>query len=129
MRKVEQPAIRLDILALVPTLYKQCSHCEMMLGPSGIGEKVHQANLQEYPTEMLDEYARLSDWIKELAQRYGRAIQIRVIDPQSGLGLWKSLRHRVRQYPTFIINHKQTYAGWNKDVLEEMLQRALKETG
>lgn len=128
MRKISQrPAVYLDILALVPTVYKQCSSCEMVLGQSGIGEKARQEHLQEYPAEMLDEYVRLSDWIRELAQRYGKAIQIRVIDPQSGLGLWKSLRHGVRHYPTFIINHKQTYAGWDKDKLEELLQNALKE--
>ena len=59
--------------------------------------------MREYPTDMLEDHIRLSDWVTELSQRYGQAIEIRVIDPQSGLGLWKSLRYWVREYPTFIV--------------------------
>ena len=64
--------------------------------------------------------------IREIAaRRYGEAIEIRVIDPQSALGLWKSLRHWVRKYPTFIVNGREKYTGWDKDALEEILRRTL----
>jgi hypothetical protein len=68
---------------------------------------------------------RLSDWVMELSERYGRGIQIRVIDPQSGLGLYKCLRHRVRKYPTFIVNGKAKYTGWDRAALETLLRDAL----
>jgi hypothetical protein len=77
----------------------------------------------EYPTDMLQDHIRLSEWVVELSQRYGPDIEIRVIDPQSGLGLWKSLRHWVRKYPAFIVNGKKKYTGWDKDALERVLQR------
>jgi len=54
---------------------------------------------------------------------YGPDIEIRVIDSQSGLGLWKSLRYWVRKYATFIVNGKKKYTGWDKDALEGVLQR------
>jgi hypothetical protein len=37
----------------------------------------------------------------------------------------KSLRHRVRQYPAFIVNGKARYTGWDKAALEALLQAAL----
>jgi hypothetical protein len=80
--------------------------------------------MREYPPELLEDHVRLSDWVVELSQRYGPGIQIRVIDPQSGLGLLKSLRHRVRKYPTFIVNGKAKYTGWDKAELEGLLQEA-----
>lgn len=81
--------------------------------------------MQEYPPELLQEHMRLSDWVMELSERYGRGIQIRVIDPQSGLGFYKCLRHRVRRYPTFIVNGKAKYTGWDKAALENLLRGAL----
>jgi hypothetical protein len=81
--------------------------------------------MQEYPPELLQDHMRLSDWVMELSERYGRGIQIRVIDPQSGLGLYKCLRHRVRKYPTFIVNGKAKYTGWDRAALETLLRDAL----
>ncbi len=80
--------------------------------------------MQEYPADLLDDHIRLSDWVMELSRWYGSDIQIRVIDPQSGLGFLKCLRHRVRQYPTFIINGRAKYTGWDKGALEILLQGA-----
>jgi hypothetical protein len=77
----------------------------------------------EYPTDMLQDHIHLSEWVVELSQRYGPDIEIRVIDPQSGLGFWKSLRYWVRKYPAFIVNGKKKYTGWDKDALERVLQR------
>jgi hypothetical protein len=114
----------LEILSLVPTGYSQCSHCETMFRQSGIGDQVRQEIMKEYPADMLEEHIRLSDWVVELVQRYGPDIRIRVIDPQSGLGLWKSLRHWVRKYPTFIINGREKYSGWDQGSLDAVIQKA-----
>lgn len=84
--------------------------------------------MQEYPPALLQEHIRLSDWVTELSTRYGPDIQIRVIDPQSGLGFFKCLRHRVRKYPTFIINGKTKYTGWDKEALEGLLRSAREQT-
>jgi hypothetical protein len=117
---------RLEILSLVPTIDRQCSACEAVYGQSGIGERVQAEMAQEYPPEMLADYARLSAWIDDILQRFGDRIEIRLIDPQSGLGLFKSLHYWVRHYPTFIINgHKVT--GWDKERLEAELLQALSE--
>jgi hypothetical protein len=116
--------IQLEILSLVPTSYNQCPHCETLYGQSGIGEQVHQEIMREYPPDLLQDHVRLSDWVIGLSKRYGAGIQIRVIDPQSALGFFKCLRHRVRKYPTFIVNGKARYTGWNQEALEALLQQA-----
>jgi hypothetical protein len=62
----------------------------------------------------------------ELSARYGEQLHIRVIDPQSLEGLFRSLRHWISRYPTFIIDRKKTYTGWDPGVLDRLLveQRA-----
>jgi hypothetical protein len=117
--------ILLEILSLVPTTFNQCSHCETMYDQAGVGARVHAEIMQEYPPDLLQDHLRLSSWAEELAQRYRADIQIRVIAPQSGLGFFKCLRHRVRRYPTFIINGKTKYSGWDKEALDALLQEAL----
>jgi hypothetical protein len=117
--------IYLEILSPVPTTYRQCQRCETLYEQSGIGAKVQQEILREYPAEMEAEYRQLSAWIAAISQQYSQQIMIRLIDPQSGLGLWKSLRYWVRQYPAFIVNGKTKYIGWDRHELDGILQKAI----
>lgn len=77
--------------------------------------------MEEYPPDLKEEYLKLSDWIRELTRIYEHRLLIKLIDAQSILGIYKSLRHRVRKYPTFIIEGKETYTGWDKKRLESLL--------
>ena len=49
-------------------------------------------------------------------------IIIHVIDPQSLRGIYKSLRYRVRKYPSFIVNEKELIVGWNRMALDRAIQ-------
>lgn len=42
----------------------------------------------------------------------GRGLVIRVVDPQSLVGMWNLIRHGIRRYPTLIINGREKFAGW-----------------
>lgn len=81
--------------------------------------------MSEYPPDLLEDHIRLSDWVVELSQRYGDRILIKVIDPQSGVGFFKALRHGVRSYPTFIVNGHKSVTGWDKGTLDEVLEAAM----
>jgi hypothetical protein len=73
------------------------------------------------------EWQRLSDWILALAERYAGQLVIKIIDAQSPQGLWKALRHGVRQYPTFIIEG-ELYRGWETEAdFSARLQQLLVE--
>jgi len=113
--------IKLEILSLIPITYKQCPHCEQFYDQSGIGQQVHQQILAEYPPELLEDHKRLSDLVVELINKFKDGIIIHVIDPQSLRGIFKSLRYRVRKYPSFIVNEKDLIVGWNQAALEQVI--------
>ncbi len=115
--------VRLEVIA--PTLQGMgvCSACELVLAEASMDEHPGERALKEYPQEWQEEHRRLADWVYDLAGRYGDQILIKVIDPQSPEGLLKSLRHWVRQYPTWIVNGKKRVVGWDRQALEAALQR------
>jgi hypothetical protein len=60
-----------------------------------------------------------------LCQRYPDQIQVKVIDALSPQGLYKKIRHRLKGYPGFIVDHQETYWGWDKEALEAIIERHL----
>lgn len=95
----------------------------------GIGDAVHNQEINEYPEDWKEEYVRVSNWVKSTARSIGRGLVIRVIDPQSLVGMWKILRYGIRRYPTLIINGQETYRGWEQAEaayarLEALIQKA-----
>jgi hypothetical protein len=118
--------ISLEVITRMITTLGQCRHCEIFFGEAGLNKKVYQEEKDEYPPEILEESERLSCWIKELKNLYRHRLSIKLIDAKSIAGIYKSLRHRIRKYPTFIIDGKKTYSGWDKNQLEDLLDQGLK---
>jgi hypothetical protein len=87
----------------------------------GLDQKFHQRETEEYPLDLKEEYGKLSDWILELSRLYKHRLLIKLIDVQSPMGIYKSLRHWIRRYPTFIVEGQETYTGWDKGRLESLL--------
>ena len=116
--------IRLEVIAPTFQGLGICSSCELVFSQAGMGEHPAERGLDEYPQEWQDEFHRLTDWVYDLAGQYGDQISIKVIDPQSIEGLAKSLRYRVRRYPSWIVNGKTRVAGWDREALEAALERA-----
>ncbi|MFB0505177.1 MAG: hypothetical protein ACETWT_00445 [Thermodesulfobacteriota bacterium] len=65
----------------------------------------------EYPESIEGDVPPLSNRIRELVQLYSHRIQVKVIDALSPLGPYKTVRHRIREFPTFIIENRDTYSG------------------
>jgi len=118
--------ILLEIVSKVLTTFDQCRHCEIFFDQAGLNKTFHQNEMNEYPPDLKEEYVKLSDWIRELRRLYKHRLLIKLIDIQSPLGIYKALRHRIRAYPTFIIEGKETYAGWDKNHLEDLLDRYIR---
>jgi hypothetical protein len=119
--------ILLEVIAPVLTDLRHCSHCEVFFDRAEVGRQVHREVLDEYPQNLKEDYERLSAWIIELAHRYGDALRIKLIDPQSLEGFLKSLRYWVRRYPAFIVAGRKEYVGWDKAALDRVLQGHINE--
>jgi hypothetical protein len=115
--------ILLEIVTKVLTTYDHCRHCEIFIDEAGLDKKFHQKEMDEYPPDLKEEYLKLSDWIRELNRLYKHRLLIKLIDVQSLLGFYKSLRHKIRKYPTFIVEGKEIYTGWDKNQLESLLDK------
>jgi hypothetical protein len=121
--------VRLEVIAPTFQGLGLCTSCELVLAEARVEENPVERGLDEYPPEWQDDYRRLTEWVYDLAGRHGDRLLIKVIDPQSPEGLLKSLRYRVRRYPTFVIEGKTRIAGWDRERLDESLAAALAGAG
>ncbi len=97
--------LQIEILAYAPTAFFQCRHCETALDEAGIGRAARREQLGAgLPGDLLQEYARVSEWARRLADSHGQRIALEVIDVASVQGFWKALRHRTRRYPAVIVD-------------------------
>ena len=119
--------ILLEIVTKVMTSFGQCRRCKILFDQAGFDQKLHQKEMDEYPADLKEENTKLSDWIQELNGLYKHRLSIKLIDAPSPLGIYKSLRYRIRTYPTFIVEGKETYAGWDKGRLESLLDKYIKD--
>jgi hypothetical protein len=76
---------------------------------------VHNEEINEYPEDLKAEYLRLSDWVRKARKAYGNRVVIRILDPQSLAGFWKLITHRIRRYPTFLVDGGERVVGWEGD--------------
>ncbi|MBI4573894.1 MAG: hypothetical protein HY713_11505 [candidate division NC10 bacterium] len=116
------PTVNVEVIAPLISGATHCQHCENFLDDVGISQRVQEEELKSYPEEMWQDYARLSQMVRDLTARYGNQLRITLIDPHTPMGLWKSVRHWVRSYPTFIVNGQAKYAGWDLGSLDCLLR-------
>ncbi len=115
--------IRVEVIAHTFQGMGICTACELVMAEAKVGERPTERALDEYPLEWQEEWLRLTEWVYDLAERYGDQIAIKVIDPQSPEGLLKSLRYRVRRYPTWVVDGKSRVVGWDREALDAALSR------
>lgn len=89
-----------------------------------MGQRVHTEEINEYPEEFKAEFLRLSEWVRDTRKAHGQQVVIRIVDPQSLAGIWKVLRHRIRRYPTFLVDGAEKVVGWEGGP-DRALRRAL----
>lgn len=113
--------LTVEVVSNLITGFGHCARCELIMNEAGVNFRARQQDMADYPAELLEELANLSDWLSELCRLYRHRISIRLIDAKSPLGLYKSLLHRIHRYPTFIIEKKEIYSGWDRKRIEELL--------
>jgi hypothetical protein len=113
--------LTVEVVSNLITTYGNCAHCELILNEAGVNARTRSEDTAGYPAELKQELAKLSDWLSELCRLYRHRISIRLIDAKSPFGLYKSLLHRIRRYPTFIIEKRDVYSGWDRQQIESIL--------
>ncbi len=113
--------LKVEVVSNLITAFGTCAHCELILGEAGLKGSTHCQDMADYPAELKEELVKLGEWLGELGRLYRHRISIRLIDAQSPLGIYKSLLHRIRRYPTFIIEKRDVYTGWDRQKIEALL--------
>ena len=101
-----------------------CNSCELIMANANPDQVPYARGLDEYPPDWQADFHHLSDIIMSLSERYQSGILIRIWDPRSLQGLWKSIRYGVRRYPAFIIDGRSKVTGWDAAQLEQIIQAA-----
>ena len=116
--------IQVDVITLVPEGWGICTTCEMLMARAELDKAPRERALDEFPPEWQDDLRHLSALILDLAARYGDSVVIRIWDPRSLQGMWKSVRYGVRRYPTFVVAGHEKVTGQDVARLEQVLQAA-----
>lgn len=116
--------VQVEVITPLPEGWGVCVTCEVLIAQTGMEKAHHERGLDEYPPEWQADFQRFSETIYDLALRYGDSIRIRIWDPRSLQGLWKSIRHGVHRYPTFILGNDRKVTGLDRPRLEQTLQEA-----
>ncbi|MBV8083697.1 MAG: hypothetical protein JO247_02665 [Chloroflexi bacterium] len=119
-----RPSVRVEIIAYAPTEFFHCQHCELVFNQVDFGrrEHAHQRETQ-LPPELMAEYQAIADWAEAALQRYGEAVQLKLVDAVSIEGVLESIRHRSRRFPVFVVNGER-YAGFDPAALDRALETA-----
>jgi hypothetical protein len=104
---------------------EECKNCRLVFEEVGLKSKFQNQEINQYPHDIKEEVLRLSDWIRDLVQRYPHNVQFKIIDAMTPLGFYKMLRHRIRKFPGFIIGKQKIYSGWNTEALEAIIDQHL----
>jgi hypothetical protein len=118
--------IMIEVVSIMLTVQTvECKNCRISFRDIPLECDFIDREIDEYPEDLKEQVLRLSNWIRELIQLYSNQIQVKVIDALSPLGLYKKLRYRIKEFPAFIVDHEETYSGWDKKALEAILNRHL----
>ena len=113
--------ILVEVIAILPEEWRFCLSCEAVMSQANFAEASHARGLDDYPVEWQEQFTRLAEVIFDLARRYNNCVYFQLFDPHSIQGLVKSIRYKVRRYPTFILNGREKVVGLDAQQLEQAL--------
>ena len=112
--------LEVEVVAHVLGSMDHCSHCQVFIDGVGVGDQIHQADLDSYPSDWMEEWQHLSDLILSITEQYAGKLVIKVTDAQSPQAIWQAIRRGVRKYPTFIIGSDK-YHGLDQDKVSNLI--------
>lgn len=126
---MEEPLL-VEVIAYAPTAYYHCMHCEVGWREMGVSNHLHQEQLtSSLPPDLIQDYQKVSDWVREITHHYCDKVMIKVIDAASLEGFIKSLRYRVRKFPAVVVNHQARFPQGEFDQAREEIDRQVSLRG
>lgn len=119
--------LEVEVIAHVLGSMDHCSHCQVFLDGVGLGDQIHQADLESYPPDWMEEWQQLSDIIFNVTERYAGRLVVKITDAQSPQALWKALKRGIRKYPTFVIGDEKYY-GLDEGLVMQLIERHLPQS-
>ncbi len=118
--------LTVEIIAYAPTEFFHCLHCEVVFQQVGIGQKIHaEQRAANFPDDLKKEFADLSAWVEQTAERHPDQIQFKIVDAASIEGVYKSLRYGVRKFPAVIVGGKDKVSGGDLEGASTLVDRHL----
>lgn len=126
--------VRVEIITYAPTVYSHCQHCEIAFHHVGVGPQLRRDEANDsLPLDLQFEYLDVATWARDLKQRKGDAVAVRVIDAASLQGVWASLRYGVRSYPAVVVGGREKRVGRDfrslDPVVDQMVADRIREGG
>jgi hypothetical protein len=122
---MKQP-VRVEFVGLLPETLRTCMAHYCVPGP--VGQADIEAQLRDYPPEIQATHHAAVSLCERLMQDFGDQIYPRSVMLTSGRGLWLSLRHRVRNDLSVVIDGRRVVsAAAGYDAVKAAIQEALGE--
>jgi hypothetical protein len=123
---MEDKPLLVEIVAYAPTAFYHCTHCEIVWHETGFSKGLHDEQIASaLPPDMMQDYQKVSDWVRHLFQVHCDRVIVKVIDAASIEGFWKSLRHGLKSYPAVIAGGKAVSSGTDFAPAEAEITRRL----
>lgn len=116
--------LEVEVIAHVLGSMDHCQHCQVFIDGVGVGNQIHQTDLDSYPPDWMEEWQNLSNMILDLAERYTGKLVIKITDAQTPQALWKAIRFGIHKYPTFIVAGEK-YHGFNEEKIAQLIEKNL----
>ncbi len=108
-----------EIIAYAPTAFYRCTHCEVAWRAAGVTNHLHREQVaSSLPADLAQEYAAVSDWVRELFRKHCDRLSVKVVDAASLEGFFKTLRYGVRRYPAVIVGKQARFSGHVQETLK-----------
>jgi hypothetical protein len=123
-------AVSVQVITYAPTVFTHCQHCEVAFGEVGLGERVRRDEAASaLPPDLALDFAKLSDWVRDIVDRHAARIHVEVIDAASVEGMLASIRNRVWRYPAVVVDGEAMRIGGDYAVADPAIERAIERHG
>jgi hypothetical protein len=114
--------VKVELVGLFPTLVSACVCCEEYMEACNINLLAEQ--LKDLPPDVLDAQNRAIEIYARLMRDFGDRIALMAVGWMSLRGLWLSLRHRLGNEFSIVINGRRVLRG---DLDYQVIKEAIKE--